>query len=80
MPCKTLAILLSGLNYKKDNGYLFGIIGVSGIVPSQTQLNDALIACCIGKPAFEHEAQMGLAAPIAMGLEFAIESLEILAG
>jgi hypothetical protein len=34
----------------------------------------------MGKPAFEHEAQMGLAAPLAMGLVFAIESLKILAG
>jgi len=43
LPCKTLAILFSGLNYKKDNGYLCGIIGVSGVVHPQTQLNDALI-------------------------------------
>ncbi len=42
MPCKTLAILLSGLIYKKDNGYLYGIIGVSGVVHPQTQLIDAL--------------------------------------
>ncbi len=43
MPCKTLAILLSGLNYKKDIGYLYGTIGISGVVQPQTQLNDALI-------------------------------------
>ncbi len=37
-----MAILLSGLNYKKDKGYLYGIIGVSWVVHPQTQLNDAL--------------------------------------
>jgi len=37
-----LAILLSGLSYKKDNSYLYGIIGVSGVVHPQTQLIDAL--------------------------------------
>jgi hypothetical protein len=31
-----------GFAYKKDNGYLYGIIGVSGVVHAQTQLNDAL--------------------------------------
>ncbi len=36
-------IFLSGFTYKKDNGYLSGIIGVSGVVHPQTQLNDALI-------------------------------------
>ncbi len=49
LPCKTLAILLSGLNYKKDNGYLYGIIGVSGVVHPQTQLNDALIESCAAR-------------------------------
>ncbi len=34
-----LAILLSGLTYKKDNGYLSVIMGVSGVVHPQTQLN-----------------------------------------
>ncbi len=43
MPCKTLAILLAGLAYKKDNGYLYGIIDVSGVVHPHTQFNDALI-------------------------------------
>ncbi len=43
MPCKTLAILLSGLIYKKDNGYLCGIIGVSRAFHPNTQLIDALI-------------------------------------
>ncbi len=43
MLCKTLAILLSGLNYKKDKSYLYGIIGVSRVVNRQTQLIDALI-------------------------------------
>ncbi len=36
-----MAILLSGLTYKKDNGYLYGVIDVSGVVHPQTQLNDA---------------------------------------
>ena len=34
---------LVGFAYKKDNGYLCGIIGVSGVVHPQTQLIDALI-------------------------------------
>ena len=34
--------LLVGLTYKKDNGYLCGIIGVSRVVHPQTQLIDAL--------------------------------------
>ncbi len=34
---------LVGFAYKKDNGYLGGIIGVSGLFHPQTQLNDALI-------------------------------------
>ncbi len=51
LPCKTLAILLSGLTYKKDNGYLCGIIGVSGVVHPKTQVNDALSAFGAGRRA-----------------------------
>ncbi len=50
MPFKTLAILLSGLNYKKDNGYMFGIIGVSRVVRPQTQLIDALNGVLCNEP------------------------------
>ncbi len=34
---------LVGFAYKKDNGYLSVIMGVSGVVHPQTQLIDALI-------------------------------------
>ncbi len=60
MPCKTLAILLSGLTYKKDNGYLYRTIGVSGVVHPQTQLNDASVAFHVGAQSVG--AMMGYAA------------------
>ncbi len=34
---------LVGFAYEKDNGYLYGIIGVSRVVHPETQLIDALI-------------------------------------
>ncbi len=54
LPCKTLAILWSGLTYKKDKGYLHGIIGVSGVVHPRTQLNDALIESGQHIDPFQH--------------------------
>ncbi len=54
------------------------ITGEGVVKAEKTQLNDALIACCTGDPPFYHKAQMELGAPLAKGLEIAIESLEML--
>ncbi len=56
MPGKTLAILLSGLTYKKDNGYLGVITGVSGLFNPRTQLIDALIESYALRGIFPRES------------------------
>jgi len=58
---------LKGFSYTKNDSYLGEFMRISRVFHGEMKLNDASITCCAGDPAFYHKAQMGLAAPLAMG-------------